>query len=571
MNRLSLLRSRWLGGLLLTMLIAGWWSWSVSTIWADNAPAAFSDPAAYTDVSSEAYYYNYVQSLARAGVFDGTDCENDLFCPSQPLKRWRLAVWLIRSMGETELGRSDQPRFTDVEPDSWYSPHVERMADLEITTGCTSQPARYCPDDNVTRAQMASFLVRAFGLPPAEPAGFVDVGPDGVHADNINRLAAARITVGCSQEPLSYCPNRAVTKAQMSAFIFRGLDWLQRQSIAESSPVRPDIFLTEYNQLSHFIKTEIVDRYGDEQPWLRATWNFSNQSDFKYQLYDSIELCQWACSVIVSPYALREAINAVDPSEHSELELGELSRLIDLDRLEHPLVLGLLVGSDRWLSGEYHDLFFHELAHIYTLAERIADNSLPLAAAHLYFSQLMLDEYNNQPVGNRIAFELICAPMELYADTIQVLGPQPPLAFFRAPYWQLCPHLPLKPTAEAEAVAQAALAGQPPQWFDQTFRDDSGQIEYGALWWQIRQITDPAKIGRVVVINQLRDAFGGFCSDQQVHRLLLGEIDYADLIQPWVDGGCGANSQGQSLADYQVCPNWLPPETADEICHQPED
>ena len=49
--------------------------------------------------------------------------------------------------------------------------HAERLAKLGITVGCSAEPARYCPDDPVTRAQMASFLERAFNLDQAAPAG----------------------------------------------------------------------------------------------------------------------------------------------------------------------------------------------------------------------------------------------------------------------------------------------------------------------------------------------------------------------------------------------------------------
>ena len=70
---------------------------------------------------------------------------------------------------------------------------------------------------------MASFLVRAFKLPQAQtPAGFADT-EDNVHAANIDTLAAARITVGCATNPLRYCPNQAVTRAQMATFLHRAL------------------------------------------------------------------------------------------------------------------------------------------------------------------------------------------------------------------------------------------------------------------------------------------------------------------------------------------------------------
>ncbi len=79
----------------------------------------------------------------------------------------------------------------------------------------------------------------------------------------------------------------------MAVFIFRALDWWQLNTIAESSPVPDGIFLTEYNEFSWYVKTQVVDRYGDDQPWLKAAWNVTNWSKFKYLLLPN----QWGMAV----------------------------------------------------------------------------------------------------------------------------------------------------------------------------------------------------------------------------------------------------------------------------------
>ena len=71
--------------------------------------------------------------------------------------------------------------------------------------------------------------MRAFDLESADAAGFVDIAGSS-HEANINALAAANITVGCSQDPLSYCPNRPVSRAQMATFIARALALLESRS-----------------------------------------------------------------------------------------------------------------------------------------------------------------------------------------------------------------------------------------------------------------------------------------------------------------------------------------------------
>ena len=71
----------------------------------------------------------------------------------------------------------------------------------------------------MTRAQMASFLVGAFGLAGGPEMGFTDVGDD-VHSSNINALAAVGVTAGCDPSP-AYCPDKDTTRAQMASFLAR--------------------------------------------------------------------------------------------------------------------------------------------------------------------------------------------------------------------------------------------------------------------------------------------------------------------------------------------------------------
>jgi hypothetical protein len=55
--------------------------------------------------------------------------------------------------------------FDDVAGGYWAVDWIEKLYSDGITSGCASDPLMYCPEDLVTRAQMAVFLVRTFGLP----------------------------------------------------------------------------------------------------------------------------------------------------------------------------------------------------------------------------------------------------------------------------------------------------------------------------------------------------------------------------------------------------------------------
>ena len=88
-----------------------------------------------------------------------------------------------------------------------------------ITKGCTA--TKFCPNDPVTRAQMASFLARALGLPSTATDYFTD-DQGNTHEVDINRLRKAGITAGCTAT--KFCPNDPVTRGQMAAFLHRALD-----------------------------------------------------------------------------------------------------------------------------------------------------------------------------------------------------------------------------------------------------------------------------------------------------------------------------------------------------------
>ncbi|MCY4422412.1 MAG: S-layer homology domain-containing protein [Acidimicrobiaceae bacterium] len=208
----------------------------LATAAAASGAAAQDQPGTYADVA-EGVHRPAIEALAAKGLFEGTLCGDDEFCPTEPIERSTMAVWLLRALEETEWPEPRAPRFADVAAEHPWAGHIERLAQLNITVGCRTQPLRFCPQGSVTRAQMASFLARAFDLEAAEPAGFADLDPDSSHNANIDALAASGITAGCADDPLRYCPQRPVTRAEMATFLARALD--RSQDAPPTAPVDP--------------------------------------------------------------------------------------------------------------------------------------------------------------------------------------------------------------------------------------------------------------------------------------------------------------------------------------------
>src|ERR1041384_5238031 len=115
--------------------------------------------------------------------------------------------------------------FADVPSNDIFYTDIGKLAARGVTVGCGG--GNYCPNDPVTREQMAAFIMRAKGEcspPPPPTQRFTDVPPANPFYEFIDRLAVLGITVGCNPPSNTmYCPSSAVTREQMSAFVLRGL------------------------------------------------------------------------------------------------------------------------------------------------------------------------------------------------------------------------------------------------------------------------------------------------------------------------------------------------------------
>ena len=137
------------------------------------------------------------------------------------LARDAAGNWSGVLTGLVRTGRS----FVDTVGHTFYE-DVLWMSGRDITRGCNPPVNdRFCPDDPVTRGQLAAFLVRALGLEVNTHPGFVDVPAGSTFAGDIGRLATAGITRGCNP-PVNdrFCPDDPVTRGQLAAFLHRGLD-----------------------------------------------------------------------------------------------------------------------------------------------------------------------------------------------------------------------------------------------------------------------------------------------------------------------------------------------------------
>ena len=131
------------------------------------AKGVFADvPISDTDTTAD-----FIEQLYNDGIVAGCGVDGNgqrLYCPDQPVTRAEMAVFIA---GGVELPPVDPPTgyFTDVHGTaySWAEPYVEAIFNEGITAGCGDH--LFCPSMTITRAQLAVWLVSAFGFPYVLP------------------------------------------------------------------------------------------------------------------------------------------------------------------------------------------------------------------------------------------------------------------------------------------------------------------------------------------------------------------------------------------------------------------
>jgi hypothetical protein len=114
--------------------------------------------------------------------------------------------------------------FNDAQPGDPFYSEIGRLVARGVTAGCSLDPPLYCPNNSVTREQMAAFIIKGLGeFTPPTPGSqrFLDVPPSSPFYNFIDRMAVLNITAGCGGG--NYCPANPIPHEQMAVFIIKAL------------------------------------------------------------------------------------------------------------------------------------------------------------------------------------------------------------------------------------------------------------------------------------------------------------------------------------------------------------
>lgn len=168
----------------------------------------------FTDVFTDAYYYDAVAWAVDKGITSGTSATT--FSPDNPCTRAQIVTFLYRAAGSPAV--TPTSKFTDVSSSAYYADAVAWAMAKGVTSGTSS--ATFSPNDPCTRAQIVTFLWRDAGKPTAAGgSSFTDVPSGSYYADAVTWAVKNRVTSGTDVNTFS--PDSVCTRGQGVTFLYR--------------------------------------------------------------------------------------------------------------------------------------------------------------------------------------------------------------------------------------------------------------------------------------------------------------------------------------------------------------
>lgn len=178
--------------------------------------------AVFADVPPKYWARKWIEAVYRAGITNGCAQNPRQYCPEDVVTRGSMAPMLLLA----KEGPSYVPPpcavspFSDVPASSPLCPWIQELVHRGVTSGCGG--GQYCPNNPVTRSQMAVFLLSTWHGPGYSPAacatsGFSDVSSGSPFCPWITEMASRGITAGCGGG--AFCTESQNTRAQLAVFL----------------------------------------------------------------------------------------------------------------------------------------------------------------------------------------------------------------------------------------------------------------------------------------------------------------------------------------------------------------
>jgi hypothetical protein len=173
----------------------------------------------FSDVPRTSPLYRSVETALHSGLTAG--CGGGAFCPDAPITRAQMSLFVLTAREGAGFRPYDcsAPGFEDVPPQHAVCPWIDELGWRGVIGGCGN--GNFCPDDPVTRAQAAVFLLRtldpALSPPPCGTPIFSDVPASSPYCPWIEELVRRGVVTGCGAG--RYCPDDPTTRGQAAVML----------------------------------------------------------------------------------------------------------------------------------------------------------------------------------------------------------------------------------------------------------------------------------------------------------------------------------------------------------------
>ncbi|KAB8129191.1 hypothetical protein F9U64_15510 [Gracilibacillus oryzae] len=174
-------------------------------------------PESFKDVRYNFWAYDSIESLVDNGTITGYP--DKTFRPEKEITRTQAAIMLTRQLDLNVVNVTD-PGFKDVKPSDRYYKYIAAAANAGLLSGKGN--GYFEKDEQLTRAEMAVLLQKAFEIQMADKGYFPDVKKDHWGYDYVNALAASGLATG--YEDGTFRPDRSVSRAEFTSFLYRAIN-----------------------------------------------------------------------------------------------------------------------------------------------------------------------------------------------------------------------------------------------------------------------------------------------------------------------------------------------------------
>lgn len=212
----------------------------------------------FQDVSSSDPYYSAVNALRAQKITDGCSASPPIYCPNSVISRGQMAVFIVRGIFWSILGDPENftytstPYFSDVPVTHPFFKYIQKLRDLNITSGCTA--FTFCTDYDISWGALTVFAVRSweYRMNGVVTNSFAtsganyfptDVPPNHAWYPYVTKaMDLGVIKAGCLAQPTStYCIDTGILRGPAAFFIAGGSMGL----VGSSKGISPT--LTEIN------------------------------------------------------------------------------------------------------------------------------------------------------------------------------------------------------------------------------------------------------------------------------------------------------------------------------------